>query len=465
MKKKLTKVLSMILTIALLASMSAASLTSSALELRSKDFGYEVMEDGTVRILEYYGKSSNVAVPEEINGREVTTIAGSFGTRNGGIITSLTLPATVYTIEDDIKYTTPLYNLKSINVDASSLHFTSVDGVLFTKDKTILDWYPVNSDRTSYKVPEGTKHIKGFAFASQGVNYVRLEEITFPNSLRSVGGRSFMNCYDLKKVKFNDGLKAIRSGAFVWCNSLDNVTLPKSVNEIEDEIFEGCASLKNIDIPEGVKTIDIKAFAYCENLKKVRIPKSVKEIKIGAFYGCNSLNDVYYNGTQDEWNKISIDNWVDNTYVGGETTCNAPLFSAKMHFANNVVVKPTEPANPGKPTEIAKPGVTSSEVLTQNPKSTVNYKDAEFHPEDYTKVLVTDAEGVTYFDWVFAPNSGTNVDGTSEDESLTYSTDNPGEETDSNNNTAVIVLAVVAVLVIAGGAVYFVMQKKKQNKK
>ncbi len=57
-------------------------------------------------------------------------------------------------------------------------------------------------------------------------------------------------------------------------------------------------------IPEGVKTIGEDAFYFCPKLKSVTIPSSVTSIGEDAFSDCTNLNNIKYNGTESEWEKI-----------------------------------------------------------------------------------------------------------------------------------------------------------------
>lgn len=57
-------------------------------------------------------------------------------------------------------------------------------------------------------------------------------------------------------------------------------------------------------VPEGTKIITKLAFANCTKLKTIHLPASLTEIWAGAFKGCDSLKDVYFEGTQDQWEAI-----------------------------------------------------------------------------------------------------------------------------------------------------------------
>ncbi len=65
-------------------------------------------------------------------------------------------------------------------------------------------------------------------------------------------------------------------------------------------------------IEEGVTSIGGDAFRFYTNLKDVTIPDSVTSIGYCSFYGCTSITDVYYTGTEEQWNKISIANYNDS---------------------------------------------------------------------------------------------------------------------------------------------------------
>jgi hypothetical protein len=85
-----------------------------------------------ITITKYQGAGGDVIIPEQINGKPVTAI----GTGNAFVsssITSVTIPKSVTSIDDSSFFNSS--NLMAIKVDTDNTAYTSVDGVLYTKDK------------------------------------------------------------------------------------------------------------------------------------------------------------------------------------------------------------------------------------------------------------------------------------------------------------------------------------------
>ena len=151
-----------------------------------------------------------------------------------------------------------------------------------------------------------------------------LESITIPDSVKSFGHDTFSQCSSLKSIKIPNGVTSINNGTFAMCSSLSNITIPDSVTSIGEFAFSECSSFTSIKIPKNVKEIQGYAFNECGNLKKIEIPKSVSIIGEYAFYRCKNLAEVYYTGSQSQWNQIDIKN--DND----------PLLNAVIHYNWNV---------------------------------------------------------------------------------------------------------------------------------
>lgn len=207
-------------------------------------------------------------------------------------------------------------------------------------------------------LPQSTEKIDSSAFHG----CTALKSITLNNGLTEIGDCCFTYCGELTGIDLPPTLKTIGTSAFCNCEKLESVTGGKAVEEIKRYAFyrtkwdndlydeKGKAtyigkcfykyvptsSQENsyrITIKEGTTCICGNAFANASALKSVFIPSSVKYVESLAFGGdyeyvgnaetCNNLEDVYYMGTEEQWNQIEF----NNTYHGNDY-----LLDANIHF-------------------------------------------------------------------------------------------------------------------------------------
>ena len=115
----------------------------------------------------------------------------------------------------------------------------------------------------------------------------------------------------LKEVIITGGNR-IYSGTFLGCSNLTSITIPESVTSIGESAFSGCSSLTSITIPESVISIGESAFYNCSNLRNITIPDGMTSIGKSAFYQCKGVKNVYYEGTIENWCKISFSESISN---------------------------------------------------------------------------------------------------------------------------------------------------------
>jgi hypothetical protein len=212
--------------------------------------------------------------------------------------------------------------LTEINVADGNISWTSEDGVLYNKSKSLLHTC-LQGKSGSFTIPSSVTEISYGAFSGCS----SITSITIPNSVTTIGITAFYGCDGLTEVTIPKSVTAIGYAAFIDCSALTAInvaegntswmsedgilynksksllhtclqgksgsfTIPSSVTEISYGAFYECSSLTSITIPNSVKTIGMGAFQECDGLAEVTIPNSVTTIGDGAFYDCDGLTEV-----------------------------------------------------------------------------------------------------------------------------------------------------------------------------
>ncbi|HQL87308.1 MAG: leucine-rich repeat domain-containing protein [Lentisphaerae bacterium] len=105
--------------------------------------------------------------------------------------------------------------LSAINVDANNQYFSSVDGVLFDKNKTKLVAYPSGRDRNEYTIPSTVKTIMNDSFTAEGV----LQVLNVPGSVTAIEAYAMELCTSLQRIIFAGRpptLKPDEDGGYGW---------------------------------------------------------------------------------------------------------------------------------------------------------------------------------------------------------------------------------------------------------
>ena len=273
------------------------------------------------------------------------------------------------------------------------------------------------SSLSSIEIPNSVTSIGNSAFYGCS----SLSSIEIPDSVTAIDDLAFADCSSLSSIEIPDSVTMILGSAFYGCSSLSSIEIPDSVTAIDDLAFAGCSSLSSIEIPHGVtyigkRAFDCKmivdeqnmhylskegvlfnknlteivmyprndkdthyiipatvnvisrsAFENCVNLISIEIPDGVISIDISAFYNCSNLKDVYYSGSESDWNNISIN---------GHNNC---LTDATIHYNST---GPDEPADPS--VHVGKSVVFLSKWDSATHQVFFDYSETEISPVVYT---------------------------------------------------------------------------------
>ncbi len=158
------------------------------------------------------------------------------------------------------------------------------------------------SGLTSVTIPSSVTTIGDYAFTSCS----RLTNVTIPNGVTSIGQDAFYSCSGLTSVTIPNSVTSFGDRVFGDCSNLTSVTIPNRITSISASAFTGCSNLTSVTIPNSVTSIGAGAFTSCTSLTSVTIPDSVTSIDRRAFLSCTKLTDIYFGGTETQWNAISI---------------------------------------------------------------------------------------------------------------------------------------------------------------
>lgn len=122
----------------------------------------------------------------------------------------------------------------------------------------------------------------------------------------------------IKRIVVSEGVTSLGNYCF-RCPYAEEIYLPDSLTTMPVDAFYGLESIRHISIPPKVKTIQGWNFYNCYKLESIYIPKSIEKISTWAFYHCSNLKTIYYEGTEDDWENIKIEDTTLNEGLQSET--------------------------------------------------------------------------------------------------------------------------------------------------
>ena len=164
------------------------------------------------------------------------------------MLTEIIIPDSVTSIGDSAF--TYCDSLKEIQVSENNSSYQSIEGILFSKDGTLLHTYPKGKTNSSYTIPDSVTTIGNSAF----FYCTSLTEVIIPDSVTSIGDSAFYYCKSLTNVILPDLVTSIGDSAFSRCTSLTGIYFQSQTPpEVGSYVFDNCPSNMIIYYPEGAE--------------------------------------------------------------------------------------------------------------------------------------------------------------------------------------------------------------------
>ncbi|MFY7884855.1 MAG: leucine-rich repeat protein, partial [Dolichospermum sp.] len=144
---------------------------------------------------------TSITIPDSV------TSIGAYAFADCSSLITITIPDSVITLS--VNSFNGLQSLQNINVDLNNLNYSSIDGVLFNKDKTTLIKYPQGKSNSSYSIPSLVTTIGEASFANNDY----LTNIIIPNSVTTISNSCFQYC-NFTSIIIPDSVILIESRAF-----------------------------------------------------------------------------------------------------------------------------------------------------------------------------------------------------------------------------------------------------------
>jgi hypothetical protein len=223
----------------------------------------------------------------------------------------------------------PYPHAETYNVSPDNSHFSSLSGILYTRDQQTLIDCPSRNPLSSLTIGPNVRTISDNAFSPSRLETIAipdnvtnvgtgilawcgllknvtlgagmgeiparmfqssgLESITLPANITVTGAGAFRNCGSLEIVSLSDGITRIEEFAFSGCRDLETMTLPGSVTVVGDECFSNCGRLVSIELSANLISIGGHAFGNCAALARINLPDNVTTLGDGVFSSCYDL--------------------------------------------------------------------------------------------------------------------------------------------------------------------------------
>ncbi len=165
-------------------------------------------------------------------------------------------------------------------------------------------FYSKNNESSNTKlqtltIPASVRSIGRYAFA----NYKGLTTLTIAEGLEEIGQYAFRNCVAMKTIVLPDSLLTLSKSAFYKANAVESVTFGGNLKEIGDYAFYEMTNISKVVLPASVRSIGKFAFRGL-GVTSFVLGNNIETLGAHAFYGCDKA--TFYaeaDGIRPLWEK------------------------------------------------------------------------------------------------------------------------------------------------------------------
>ena len=314
-------------------------------EFRNEEYTYILESDNTVTLTVYHKHERDLVLPEIVDGYPVTGIQFELFNRASGVRT-VTIPNRIVSLRYNGNPFLMWKDLTAIYVAPDHPAFSSVNGILYSKDLSTLLALPRKHPEKEAVIPDGTRSI-----GIDACYYGTIRKAVFPDSLRELDSYALAYNFYLKKLELTDGIRVLKIGCLKntaitslmipskasantsfasACPNLQEITVmpgnetvksidgvlfsadgetlitypaarpgkkyttPGKTVVIGEEAFSMARNLESVVLTEKVSEIQGRAFDQC-SFKSIKLPNSVTTMNENVFTGCYNLEEFIIN--------------------------------------------------------------------------------------------------------------------------------------------------------------------------
>lgn len=255
------------------------------------------------------GTDTNLEIPATHDGKPVTAIGECALIGINRIVTSVTIPKSIETIGGGVfSFYESLLNVYYTGnmADWCAIKFDRIDSNPAYLAKNVY----INGEliENELVIPNGVTQIGSFAF----YRFPNISSVVLPCSVKLIGASAFVK-EGLTAVYYNGDLSD-------WCD-IEFSNPPANPIYYAGALYINNELVTNLTLPNTITEIKESAFARLKSITSLTIPTSIARIGKWAFFHCDNLEEIYFNGTVEQWNTVEKDRDWANTTLAQKVIC------------------------------------------------------------------------------------------------------------------------------------------------